>query len=149
MSERTRNSSQGGTVFDHLSVGVENLDRAAIFYDASLAPLGYVRLWRNARSAGYGPEGFKGQAPFAILESGPEAKSPGRGFHIAFVARSREAVDRFHAAALSAGGVDEGQPGIRENYDPGYYAAFVRDLDGHRLEAVLHERSTETAGGSP
>jgi catechol 2,3-dioxygenase-like lactoylglutathione lyase family enzyme len=129
-------------VFDHLSVGVENLDRAAAFYDASLAPLGYVRLWRNARGAGYGPAGFQGEEPFAILEFGPEAKPPGRGFHIAFVAPSREAVDRFHAAALSAGGVDEGRPGIRANYDPGYYAAFVRDLDGHRLEAVLHERPT-------
>ena len=57
-----------------------------------------------------------------------------------FVARSREAVDGFHAEALRTGGVDDGPPGIRENYDPGYYAAFVRDPDGHRLEAVLHER---------
>ena len=126
-------------MFDHLSVGVENLDRAAAFYDAALAPLGYVRLSRNARSVCYGPQGFLGEAPFAIIELGAEAKPPAPGFHLAFVASNREAVDRFHAAALSAGGVDEGQPGIRENYDPGYYAAFVRDPDGHRLEAVLHE----------
>jgi len=129
-------------VFDHLSLGVENLDRAAAFYDAALAPLGHVRLWRSARGVGYGPAGFQGEAPLAIVELGPEAKPPGRGLHVAFVAPSREAVDRFHAAALSAGGVDEGRPGIRESYDPGYYAAFVRDLDGHRLEAVLHERPT-------
>ncbi|HEV8324314.1 MAG TPA: VOC family protein [Myxococcota bacterium] len=128
-------------MFDHLSLGVESVDRSAAFYDAVLAALGYVRLWRNPRNAGYGPEGFIGEAPFAILESGPDAKPPGRGFHIAFVAPTREAVDRFHAAAISGGGVDEGPPGIRENYDPGYYAAFVRDLDGHRLEAVLHERT--------
>jgi catechol 2,3-dioxygenase-like lactoylglutathione lyase family enzyme len=127
-------------VFDHLSIGVEDLDRAAAFYDAALAAIGYVRLSQNARSVCYGPAGFEGEAPFAILASGPEAKPPGPGFHLAFVAPTRDAVDRFHAAALGAGGVDEGPPGIRENYDPGYYAAFVRDPDGHRLEAVLHER---------
>jgi catechol 2,3-dioxygenase-like lactoylglutathione lyase family enzyme len=126
-------------VYDHLSIGVENLDRAAAFYDASLAPLGYECLWRNARAAGYGPPGFEGEAPFAIIQLGPEARPPAPGFHIAFVATSRAAVDGFHAAAIAAGGVDEGPPGIRENYDPGYYAAFVRDPDGHRIEAVLHE----------
>ncbi len=127
-------------MFDHLSIGVRNLDRAAAFYDASLAPLGYERLWRTARGVGYGPEGFEGEAPFAIVETGSEARPPDPAFHIAFVAPSRQAVDGFHRAALSAGGVDEGRPGIRDNYDPGYYAAFVRDLDGHRVEAVLHER---------
>jgi catechol 2,3-dioxygenase-like lactoylglutathione lyase family enzyme len=129
-------------MFDHVSIGVANLDRAAAFYDASLAALGYVRLEQNARSVCYGPEGFTGEAPFAILVFGPDAKPAGPGFHLAFVAPDRAAVDRFHAAALSAGGTDEGPPGIRENYNPGYYAAFVRDLDGHRLEAVLHERLT-------
>lgn len=126
-------------MFDHLSLEVENLERAAFFYDVTLAPLGYVRLWTTARAVGYGREGFKGEAPFAILAFGIDARPPGRGFHLAFAAPSREAVDRFHLAALGAGGVDEGAPGVRENYDPGYYAAFVRDLDGHRLEAVLHE----------
>ena len=105
-------------MFDHISIGVENLEGAAAFYDAALAALG--------------------EAPFAIIQHGADAKSPGPGFHIAFRAPTREAVDRFHAAALSTGGVDEGPPGIRESYDPGYYAAFVRDLDGHRVEAVVH-----------
>jgi catechol 2,3-dioxygenase-like lactoylglutathione lyase family enzyme len=126
-------------VFDHISASVSNLDRAAVFYDACLAPLGFVRLWRAPRAAGYGPEGFKAEAPFAIVDGGSEAGAPGRGAHIAFVAPSRDAVDRFHAAALASGGSDEGAPGLRENYDPGYYAAFVRDPDGHRIEAVLHE----------
>jgi catechol 2,3-dioxygenase-like lactoylglutathione lyase family enzyme len=127
-------------VFDHVSVGVENLERSVAFYDACLGALGHVRLWRNARSAGYGPPGYEGEAPFALVACGPDAKPPGRGFHLALVAPSRAAVDRFHAEALRKGGVDEGPPGIRENYDPGYYASFVRDPDGHRLEAVLHER---------
>ncbi len=126
-------------VFDHVSLGVADLDRAASFYDACLAPLGYVRLWRVARAVGYGPEGYAAEAPFALVDGGADARAPGRGAHVAFVAPSREAVDAFHAAALATGGTDEGPPGIRENYDPGYYAAFVRDPDGHRLEAVLHE----------
>lgn len=127
-------------VFDHLSLGVANLDRAAAFYDAALGALGLVRLFRSTRAVGYGPEGFAGEAPFAILELGDAKPTP--GLHVAFAAPSREAVDRFHAAALAAGGTDDGPPGIRESYDPGYYAAFVRDLDGHRLEAVLHERAS-------
>ena len=135
-------------MFDHLSLGVKNLDRAVAFYDASLSSLGYVRLWRNKRNAGYGPEGFTGEAPFAILEFGPDATPPEAGFPLAFAAPSREGVDRFHAAALSAGGTDDGAPGVRENYDTGYYAAFVRDPDGHRLEAVLHECSRSGARSS-
>jgi len=125
-------------VFDHLSIGVENLDRSAAFYDAVLAALGYVRLSQNARSVAYGPSGFSGEPPFAIIALGSALKPADPRFHLAFVAPGREAVDRFHAAALDAGGVDDGPPGIRESYDPGYYAAFVRDLDGHRLEAVHH-----------
>ncbi|MET0413561.1 MAG: VOC family protein, partial [Polyangiaceae bacterium] len=94
---------------------------------------------QSEHAAGYGPEGYEAEAPFALVAAGADAKPPGRGSHLAFVAPSRDAVDRFHAEAVSHGGVDEGPPGIRDNYDPGYYAAFVRDPDGHRLEAVLHE----------
>jgi catechol 2,3-dioxygenase-like lactoylglutathione lyase family enzyme len=126
-------------VFDHISIGVTNLARAGTFYDACLAPLGYVPLWRVARAVGYGPEGYEAEAPFAIVEAEADAKAPGLGAHVAFVATSRQAVDAFHLAALTMGGTDEGPPGIRTNYDPGYYAAFVRDPDGNKLEAVLHE----------
>jgi catechol 2,3-dioxygenase-like lactoylglutathione lyase family enzyme len=127
-------------VFDHLSIGVADLARSAALYDEALAALGLVRLAENARSVCYGPPGFAGEAPFAIIHVGPEPNRANRGLHIAFAAPTREAVDGFHAAALRHGGTDDGPPGIRENYDPGYYAAFVIDLDGHRLEAVLHER---------
>ncbi|MEZ4431298.1 MAG: VOC family protein [bacterium] len=126
-------------MYDHISLGVADLERAAAFYDACLAPLGLVPLFRQPRAVGYGPPGFKGEAPFAIVLGGGEARAPGKGFHLAFAAASRAAVDGWYAAAMAHGGVDEGEPGIRENYDPGYYAAFVRDPDGHRLEAVLHE----------
>jgi catechol 2,3-dioxygenase-like lactoylglutathione lyase family enzyme len=126
-------------MYDHLSLGVADLDRSVAFYDAVLGALGHVRLFRTGRAAGYGPPGFAGEAPFAVIAFGPEASAPERGLHLAFAAASRAAVDAFHAAALASGGADDGPPGIRDHYDPGYYAAFVLDPDGHRVEAVLHE----------
>jgi catechol 2,3-dioxygenase-like lactoylglutathione lyase family enzyme len=126
-------------VFDHISIGVADLDVAVAFYDACLGALGLVRLWHQPRAAAYGPAGYEAEAPFALVVSAPDAPAPREAAHIAFVAPSREAVQRFHAAALAHGGRDEGAPRIREHYDPGYYAAFVRDPDGHRVEAVCHE----------
>ncbi len=126
-------------MFDHLSIGVKDLARAATFYDAVLSPLGHVRLCENPRAVCYGPEGFTGgEPPFAILQAGDEAIVAAR-FHLAFSATRRDQVDRFHAAALVAGGTDNGPPAIRESYSPGYYAAFVVALDGYHLEVVLHE----------
>jgi catechol 2,3-dioxygenase-like lactoylglutathione lyase family enzyme len=119
----------------HLSFGVADLPRAIAFYDATLAPLGYVRVWATEKQAGYGAPG--GGDKLALkLQSGPVVP-PGPGFHLAFDAPNREAVDRFHAAALAAGGSDEGAPGPRLHYGATYYAAFVRDPDGHKLEAVF------------
>ncbi len=128
-------------MFDHVSLGVRDLERSATFYDAVLAALGYVRLSGNARSACYGPPGFEGEAPFAIIAFGADATVPEPGLHVAFAAADRAAVAAFHNAALATGGADDGPPGVREHYDPGYYAAFVLDPDGHRLEAVVHERA--------
>jgi len=126
-------------MYDHVSLGVENIERAARFYDPVMTALGYVRLSHNPRHVAYGPEGFKGEPPFAIVLGRSDARTPGK-FHMAFAARDRGVVDRFYAAAMEHGGVDEGPPGIRLNYNPGYYAAFVRDPDGHLLEAVVHEQ---------
>jgi catechol 2,3-dioxygenase-like lactoylglutathione lyase family enzyme len=128
-------------VLDHLSIGVSDLARAAAFYDAVLAALGYVRLFTHPRAVGYGKPGDKDEG-FAILAAGPEARAPGTGCHIALAAASCDAVDAFHAAALRAGAVDEGAPGLRPHYGAGYYAAFVRDLDGYRIEAVCHEAAS-------
>jgi catechol 2,3-dioxygenase-like lactoylglutathione lyase family enzyme len=120
-------------VLGHLSFGVRDLERAATFYDAALAPLGVVRVWTNAKAVGFGPLG--GQDKLALFLT-PDATPPGPGFHLAFEAPDRAAVDAFHAAALAAGGIDLGPPGLRPPYGEGYYAAFVRDPDGYKLEAV-------------
>jgi catechol 2,3-dioxygenase-like lactoylglutathione lyase family enzyme len=119
----------------HLSFGVSDLPRAIAFYDAALAPLGYVRVWTTQTQAGYGEPG--GGDKLALkLQSGPVVP-PGPGFHLALTAPDQNSVHRFHAAALAAGGSDEGGPGPRPHYGASYYAAFVRDPDGHKLEAVF------------
>ena len=120
----------------HLSFAVADLARSAAFYDATLAPLGYVRVWSNAAAIGYGPPG--GGDKFAIKMRSNEVTLPGPGFHLAFAAPSREAVDAFHRAALASGGRDNGPPGLRPQYAPDYYAAFVFDPDGYWIEAVIH-----------
>ena len=117
----------------HLSFGVTGLERAIAFYDAALAPLGLTRLWTTDDAAGYGPPG---RGDILALKRRAGARAPGPGFHLAFNAPSRDAVDAFHAAALKAGGSDNGAPGLRPHYGPTYYAAFVIDPEGYPLEAV-------------
>jgi len=120
----------------HISIGVSDLRTMAAFYDAVLAPLGQVRVWDGPHSVGYG---FPGEGDKLLLnqrDSG--AHPPGNGFHLAFSANSRDAVAQFHAAALSCGGTDNGAPGLREHYGPHYYAAFVIDPEGYRIEAVIN-----------
>lgn len=119
----------------HVSLGVAELQRAAAFYDAVLAPLGYVRVWTDATAVGYGEPG--GGDRLAIKQRGADAAAPGSGFHLAFAAPDRAAVARFHEAALRQGGTDNGPPGLRVHYGPHYYAAFVFDPDGHAVEAVV------------
>ncbi|MBI5275684.1 MAG: VOC family protein [Burkholderiales bacterium] len=120
----------------HVSFGVADLQRAAAFYDAVLAPLGYAQVWAVATGIGYGEPG--GGDKLALKLRGPDAAPPGPGFHLAFAAPSRSAVDAFHRAAVANGGQDNGAPGLRPHYGPHYYAAFVIDPDGHRVEAVIN-----------
>jgi len=121
----------------HLSFGVSNLERAAAFYDATLSALGYARVWSDATAIGYGVAGGGDKLAIKLRKGG--VVPPGPGFHVAFAAVSREAVARFHAAALRNGGTDNGAPGLRPEYGENYYAAFVIDPDGYRIEAVLNE----------
>lgn len=118
----------------HISFGVTDLDRAIAFYDAALAPIGLVRVWTKPHAAGFGPPG---RGDLLALKQQPDgAIPPGPGFHLAFNAASRAAVDEFHQRALAAGGRDNGRPGLRPHYGPTYYASFVIDPDGYPLEAV-------------
>lgn len=121
-------------MLSHLSFGVADLARAGAFYDAVLKPLGYVRVWSNRDGIGYGAAG--GNDRLALFPQPAPPTPPGPGFHLALVAPTRDAVDAFHAAALRLGGLDDGAPGPRPDYSPSYYAAFVIDPDGYKLEAV-------------
>lgn len=124
----------------HVSLGVSDMGRAAAFYDAALAPLGYVRVWEDLvqgdldQAVGYGPPGGGDKLAIKLRPRGQRA--PGPGFHLAFAAPSRQAVAAFHRAALQHGGMDNGGPGPRPHYGPHYFAAFVIDPDGHHIEAV-------------
>lgn len=132
-------------MLSHLSFGVRDLNRAVDFYDRALAPLGLVRVWTASDAAGYGPPGG---GDGLALKQRRDAAPPGPGFHLAFRAGTREAVDAFHAAALAAGGRDNGAPGLRPHYGPTYYAAFVVDPEGWAIEAVC-KSPAETPNGSP
>jgi catechol 2,3-dioxygenase-like lactoylglutathione lyase family enzyme len=117
-------------VLDHVTIGVMSLARSTDFYDRALKPLGIERLAGDgARFAGYGA---KRRAVFWIGERGDVVS----GVHVAFVAQDRATVDAFHAAAIAAGGHDNGRPGLRLHYHQDYYGAFVLDPDGHNIEAV-------------
>ncbi|KFC62903.1 Lactoylglutathione lyase-related lyase [Devosia sp. LC5] len=118
----------------HVSLGVRDLVRTAIFYDAVLAALGYVRLWTGEDGLGYGSAG--GGEKLNIFERAG-ASPPGEGFHLAFEAPDRAGVDRFHAAALAHGGMDAGTPGLRPHYGARYYAAFVVDPEGTGLKRCI------------
>jgi catechol 2,3-dioxygenase-like lactoylglutathione lyase family enzyme len=121
----------------HLSFAVSNLERAAKFYDAVLGALGYVRVWTEADAVGYGHE--EGEDKFSI-KAAPHVQVSSPRFHLAFAAGSRQSVDDFYRLALEHGGSDNGAPGLRPQYGPNYYAAFVRDPDGYRIEAVINKR---------
>ena len=125
-------------MLDHVSITVGDLDRAARFYDAVMAALGHPRVYRCEEAVGYGlrngPE--DDSRSYLTVRAGPNVVADRR--HWAFRAASRAAVDAFHAAALRAGGRDDGAPGLRPDYHAAYYAAFVLDPDGNRIEAVCH-----------
>jgi catechol 2,3-dioxygenase-like lactoylglutathione lyase family enzyme len=119
----------------HVSIGVADVARAAQFYDRVLQELGYKRVFEVLPyGIGYGDK----QPSFWVqLPHNQQAAAVGNGAHIAFNATSEEMIRAFHRAALDAGGSDDGAPGPRPDYGPDYFGAFVRDLDGNKIEAVL------------
>jgi catechol 2,3-dioxygenase-like lactoylglutathione lyase family enzyme len=122
-------------MIDHISLGVSDLQRSKAFYDAALRPLGYTRIMEVPEAIGYGadrkPAFWIGVPDGAKVSAGP-------GTHVAFAAPSRAAVTAFYEAALKAGGRDNGKPGLRPEYHPNYFGAFVVDPSGHHVEAVCH-----------
>jgi catechol 2,3-dioxygenase-like lactoylglutathione lyase family enzyme len=129
------------SLFDHVSLVVRDLERSKAFYLRALEPLG-VKLIKELGSAaglgrGDGPDFWFGTGPSDF--QAPEHMNLITPIHVAFAARHRGEVDAFHRAALAAGGVDNGPPGLRAHYHANYYAAFVLDPDGNNIEAVYHE----------
>ncbi|MDQ0473751.1 VOC family protein [Labrys wisconsinensis] len=132
-------------MLDHVSITVGNLARAERFYDAVFAALGVPKVGRDQRWAGYGlraDAGHPGRAYVSLVVADPPPAPDRR--HWAFKAPSRAAVDAFHSAGLAHGGADDGAPAVRTAYHPHYYAAFLVDPDGNRVEAVCH-----AAAGTP
>jgi catechol 2,3-dioxygenase-like lactoylglutathione lyase family enzyme len=124
-------------MLDHVGIEVSDLARSKAFYEAALEPLGIKLLMEFEGAVGLGKETEHGPKPFFWIQArGRPAVS---GAHVAFGARSAELVDAFHAAALAAGGTDNGAPGPRPVYHPGYYGAFVLDPDDNNVEAVCHQ----------
>lgn len=121
------------SILSHLSIGTNDYPRARAFYDAVLGTLQIRQVMTHGESVAYGrtfPEFWVGRP----LDGGRAA--PGDGIHICFRANSPAEVDAFHAKALALGAQCDGPPGLRPHYTPTYYAAFVRDLDGHKIEAM-------------
>jgi catechol 2,3-dioxygenase-like lactoylglutathione lyase family enzyme len=119
-------------MINHVSIGVRDLTRAKRFYEAALQPLGYRCLSEASDALGFGRDAVA----FCInAVDRPVAADKDSGLHFCFNAPTRSSVNAFHAAALEAGGRDNGKPGVRAQYDPNYYAAFVIDPDGYRIEA--------------
>lgn len=119
-------------MIDHVSITVRDLAQSTRFYEAALAPLGYEKLRNQPGTVGFGkkyPELWLNHRPNATVDAET-------GAHVCMRAPTRESVDAFHAAALAAGGRSDGAPGLRSHYHETYYAAFIRDPDGNRIEAV-------------
>jgi catechol 2,3-dioxygenase-like lactoylglutathione lyase family enzyme len=126
-------------MIDHIGVAVSNMDRAKAFYEAALKPLGVGLVMEVSaeETGGDAHTGFGEQGkPCFWIGTGVKPKG---GTHVAFTAETRPEVDAFYGAAIAAGGRDNGAPGLRPEYHPHYYGAFVFDPDGNNIEAVCHK----------
>ena len=130
-------------MIDHVSIGVRDVARTKRFYDAALKPLGYTCLSEDQASLGYGKEAVALWISAAKHPVPPDLKS---GLHFCFAAPTTHSVKSFHAAALQNGGRDNGKPGLRADYGDNYYAAFVIDPDGYRIEATASGRHSPIGG---
>lgn len=123
-------------MINHISIGVRDIARSRTFYDTVLEPLGYSRLSSDDASLGYGKDAVVWWVGKCVSPVRADLKS---GLHFCFTAPTRKSVEAFHKAALANGGRDNGGPGLRPDYGSTYYAAFVMDPDGYRIEACCHQ----------
>lgn len=125
-------------MIDHVSIGVRNVAASKRFYDAALQPLGYQCLSDSPESLGYGAK-----APVLWVNAAerPAPADARSGLHFCFSAPNKASVDSFHAAGLASGGRDNGRPGLRADYGAGYYAAYLVDPDGYRIEAYFADKA--------
>ena len=131
-------------MFSYVSLGTRDLARAIRFYDATLAPLGHARIAEpdpDSRSATWGLDD-PGPHLWVTQPFDGQPATVGNGTMVSFLAASPAAVDAFHAAALAHGGSDEGRPGLRPQYGPHFYAAYLRDPDGNKINAVCYQPAT-------
>lgn len=119
----------------HVSFPVRDLALSGAFYDAALGALGFRRVFEDDTAIGYG---LVDDEDLFCLKLREDVSAASAGFHLAFAAPDRSAVDHFHTTALAIGGHDNGAPGLRPDYGAHYYAAFLIDPDGHRIEAVIN-----------
>ncbi len=131
-------------MFSYVSLGTQDLARAKVFFDAVLATLGHARIPDSDPDATSAAWGLDDPGPHLWVTQPFDNRpaSPGNGTMVSFLATSRAAVDAFHAAALAHGGTDEGVPGVRPQYGATFYAAYVRDPDGNKLNAVCYRAAT-------
>ena len=132
-------SDESPSILSHVSFGTNNFERSVAFYDKVLATVGCRRVMEHPGAVAYGkayPE-FWVQTPHDGAAAGV-----GNGTHLGFIAPSRDAVNAFHAAAVAAGATDDGPPGPRPHYGEPYYGCFVRDPDGHKIEATFWDLET-------
>jgi catechol 2,3-dioxygenase-like lactoylglutathione lyase family enzyme len=126
-------------VFSHITLGTNDISKAAEFYDAVMVALGHPLLFKAPQALAYGEP--TGEKLFVLHPYDGNAARPGNGVHAAFKTDTRAKVDAFYKAALEHGGTDEGPPGLRPHYHPNYYGAYVRDPDGNKLQAVCHRKA--------
>lgn len=128
------------SILSHISIGTNDFDRAIAFYDQMLSTLGCNRVMEHPGAIAYGK-----QYPefWVVIPFDRQPATVGNGTHVSFIAPTKEAVQAFYEAALAAGGIDEGAPGGRSEYGEPYYGCFVRDLDGHKVEAVFWDQALE------
>ena len=124
-------------MFSHVTIGTNNLAKARDFYDVVCGTMGILRGFEGSTFISYGDR--NGGRFFVMSPYNGDPATTGNGTHVAFRAKTRAEVNAFHASALAYGGTDEGAPGLRPHYHEHYYGAYVRDLDGNKLQAVCHD----------